>query len=104
VPYAVVEDIAASWERFAGMAAALTEPAPPGLILYAAGATDEGIRVISVWADAGAWQRFTAERLAPLVAALQEPLLPASVVRELEAEQLVVGAAPSSTGRERSTE
>ena len=102
MPYAIVEDIVASWERYAAVAAALTDPAPPGLILYAAGATDEGIRVIGVWADAQAWQRFRAERLAPAVAALQEPMLPPPVVRELEAEQLVVGAPPTSTGRGRS--
>jgi len=91
MPYAIVEDIAASWERYAAVAGALADPAAPGLILFAAGATDEGIRVIGVWEDAEAWERFRSERLGPAVARLQEPPPPPPVVRELTAGQLVVG-------------
>lgn len=99
MPYAIVEDIAASWERYAAASAAIVDPAPAGLILYAAGATDEGIRIIGVWEDAGAWERFRAERLVPAVAALQEPMLPPPAVRELEAGQLVMGGVVSERSR-----
>jgi hypothetical protein len=103
VPYAIVEDIAASWERYAATSGAIVNPAPAGLILYAAGATDEGIRIIGVWEDAGSWERFRVERLAPAVAALQEPMLPPPTLRELEAAQLVVGGAVSERSRQSRT-
>ncbi len=90
MPYAIVEDIAASWERYAAVAAAIADPTVPGLILYAAGATDEGVRVIAVCEDAEAWESFRRERLAPAVALLQEAPVPPPAVRELEAAHLVV--------------
>ena len=62
--YAFVEDIAASWERYERFAAALDGPAPPGLIVHAAGPTDEGFRIIGLWESEEAWHRFLAERLA----------------------------------------
>jgi hypothetical protein len=65
VPYAFVEDIAASWEHYQRFAAALEGPTPEGLILHAAGPTDEGFRIIGVWESEDAWQRFRKERLDP---------------------------------------
>lgn len=61
--YAFVEDVAASWERYEHFAAALEGPAPEGLILHAAGPTDEGFRIIEVWESEDAWERFLTERL-----------------------------------------
>jgi hypothetical protein len=63
VPYAFVEDIAASWEHYAAFAAALDGPAPEGLLLHAAGPTDEGFRIIGVWESEAAWDRFRKDRL-----------------------------------------
>jgi hypothetical protein len=63
VPYAFVEDIAASWEHYAAFAAALDGPAPEGLLLHAAGPTDEGFRIIGVWESEAAWDRFRTDRL-----------------------------------------
>ena len=63
MPYAFVQDIAASWEHYERFAAALEGSAPDGLILHAAGPTDEGFRIIGIWEDEGAWQRFRDERL-----------------------------------------
>ena len=63
MPYAFVEDIAASWEHYAAFAAALEDPLPEGLLLHAAGPTDEGFRIIGVWESEEAWDRFRAERL-----------------------------------------
>ena len=67
VSYAFVEDVAASWERYEHIAAALEGPAPEGLILHAAGPTDEGFRIIAVWESEEAWQRFLADRLGSAV-------------------------------------
>ena len=41
--YVVVEDVAASWEHYRPFADALAGTAPAGLIMHAAGRTDEGI-------------------------------------------------------------
>ena len=61
--YAFVEDIAASWEHYELFAAALEGSVPDGLLLHAAGPTEEGFRIIGVWESEAAWQRFRAERL-----------------------------------------
>jgi hypothetical protein len=58
VSYVVVEDVAASWERYEAFAAPLREAAPEGLILHAAGRTDEGFRIVEVWESEEAWRRF----------------------------------------------
>jgi hypothetical protein len=63
VPYAFVEDVAASWERYARFAAALEGPPPDGLLLHAAGPTDEGFRIIGVWESEADWDRFRENRL-----------------------------------------
>ena len=63
--YAFVEDIAASWEQYQRFAAALEGPMPEGLILHAAGPTDEGFRIIGLWESEDAWRRFCDDRLDP---------------------------------------
>ena len=54
MPYAFVNDVAASWEHYRRFAKALEGPIPDGLVLHAAGPTDEGEE---------AWERFRADRL-----------------------------------------
>ena len=56
--YAVVEDVAASWETYERFAADFESSKPEGLILHAAGRTDEGVRIIEVWESEEAWHRF----------------------------------------------
>lgn len=56
--YVLVEDVAASWERYEQLAAPLREGTPTGLILHAAGRTDEGFRIVEVWESEDAWRRF----------------------------------------------
>lgn len=56
--YVLVEDVAASWERYEQFAAPLREATPEGLILHAAGRTDEGFRIVEVWESEDAWRRF----------------------------------------------
>ena len=84
MPYAFVEDVAASWEQYARYADALSTP-PPGLILHAAGPTDEGFRIIDVWESEEAWERFRAERLAPSA----DPMLPPPLFRALRPAHVI---------------
>ena len=58
MPYAIVEDVAANWESYVRSAVDLEQRSCEGLILHAAGRTDEGVRIIEVWESAEAWQRF----------------------------------------------
>ena len=84
--YVVVGDVAASWERYDPLAAALTEPAPEGLILHLAGPTDEGFRIVGVWASEEAWLRF-AERVVPGDGSRE----PQQVLRTLHPRHVVYG-------------
>jgi hypothetical protein len=59
--YAFVQDIAASWEQYERLAAAIAAR-PEGLVLHVAGPTDEGFRIIGVWESEAAWRRFEAGR------------------------------------------
>jgi hypothetical protein len=95
VTYALVQDIAASWQQYELIAAATVEPVPGGLILHVAGPTAEGFRVIDVWESEDAWQRFRAERLAPAIAALGGPARPEPTFRSVEADHVVFGEAIS---------
>jgi hypothetical protein len=61
VSYVVVEDVAASWEQYGRFADALEGPAPAGLILHAAGPTDEGFRIVGVWESEAAWRSFASQ-------------------------------------------
>ena len=61
VSYVVVEDVAASWEQYGRFADALDGPTPVGLILHAAGPTDEGFRIVGVWESEEAWRRFATQ-------------------------------------------
>lgn len=92
VPYAFVQDVAASWEHYQQVTATVIEPAPSGLILHIAGPTDEGFRAIEVWESEQAWRRFETERLAPAIAALGGPARPEPTFRDLRALHVVVGS------------
>jgi hypothetical protein len=74
--YAFVQDIASSWEQYERVAAGLTKSAPSGLILYLAGPTDEGFRIIALCETEAAFKRFQTERLQPAIAALRWALTP----------------------------
>jgi len=101
VPYAFVEDIAASWEHYAELAAALDGPPPDGLLLHVAGPTDEGFRIIGVWESEAAWGRFCKDRLGREAVAGELP----ATVRVLRPAHVVRGVTPGvsvpSGGRRR---
>jgi hypothetical protein len=87
VSYALVQDVAASWEQYERFAAAMAG-SPPGLILHVAGPTDEGFRIIEVWETEAAWERFSEELQGTALA--DEPLqLP--VLRALRPVHVVFG-------------
>jgi hypothetical protein len=86
--YVIVEDVAASWEHYRRFAEALSKPPPIGLIVHAAGPTDEGFRIVGVWESADAWRRFVAERLGDAVGADAGA---SPVVRSLRAAHIVIG-------------
>jgi hypothetical protein len=94
--YAIVQDIASSWEHYERVAAGLTDPAPPGLIVHLAGPTDEGFRVIAIWENETAWQAFRAERLQTAIAALGGPSRPEPTLRDLHATHVVLGSINSA--------
>jgi hypothetical protein len=88
VSYAFVEDIAASWEQYERFAGALEGPVPKGLLLHAAGPTDEGIRIVEVWESEEAWAAYLDGRSA---APGDTKPHPPSVRRELRPRHVVVG-------------
>lgn len=56
--YVIVHDVPATWEQYEEVLRPLVEPTPEGLILHAAGKTDEGYRTVDVWESKAAWERF----------------------------------------------
>ena len=95
--YAFVQDVASSWEQYERVTAAMVEPVPSGLMLHVAGPTDEGFRIIDIWENEEAWQRFQAERLAPAIAAFGGPARPEPTFRDLHPAHVVLGH-PSARG------
>jgi hypothetical protein len=98
VPYAFVEDIAASWEQYDRFAAAFDGPPPEGLLLHAAGPTDEGFRIIGIWESEADWDRFRADRLGLEAEAVGEVR---PTVRVLRPAHVVQGVSTPPGGRRR---
>lgn len=90
-PYAVICDIAASRASYPASELALAGDAAPGLLLHAAGATDDGYRVIDVWESEAAWVRHCATSVVPTVTAYSSP----PVVRGLHVRHIVLGNPPA---------
>lgn len=67
MPYAWVQDVAADWQTYERVVAALGDDVPEGLITHVAGPTDSGFRIIGVWDSREAWERFREVRLRPAV-------------------------------------
>jgi hypothetical protein len=97
--YAYVQDVASSWEQYERLAAGLINPPPTGLLVRAAGPTDEGVRIIDIWESEEAWERFRADRLGPAMAALGGPSRPEPTFRDLRPEHVVVRIQASSPPR-----
>lgn len=85
MPYVFVEDVAASWECYEDFAGALRGTPPEGLLVHAAGRTEEGFRVVAVWESEEAWRSFV-ER-----AGSTAPAGAPSAFRALHPEHVVYG-------------
>ena len=92
VSYVVVEDVAASWEQYRRIADALSGSAPDGLILHAAGPTDEGFRIVGVWESEDAWRSFATQ----LNAGSDSPEL-VHAFRALRPKHVIYGVTQSSS-------
>jgi hypothetical protein len=101
VPYAFVEDVAASWEHYARFAAALEGLPPDGLLLHAAGPTDEGFRIIAVWESEAAWDRFREARLGGEAESVGEAPATVRVLRPAHVVHGVTQSVSASSGGRR---
>jgi hypothetical protein len=93
VSYVVVEDIAASWEQYDQFAAALAGATPAGLILHAAGPTDEGFRIVEVWETEEAWLGFAGHE-----SSADGMSGPPQVFRALRPAHVIYGKQPGREG------
>jgi hypothetical protein len=84
--FAVVHDVAASWHDYHRIGSTRLEARPAGLLVHAAGPTDDGFRTIDIWVSENAWQRDRDRWSAPLHG-LEAQL----VARELHVVHLITG-------------
>ena len=87
--YVLVEDVAASWDRYEAIARSV-ERAPRGLLIHVAGPTDEGFRIVEVWESEAAWRRFEPDLRAAL-GSDGSVTRPRTAVRDLEGIHEVLG-------------
>jgi hypothetical protein len=86
-PYAVVRDIAASWATYLPGNLGGRGEGAPGLLLHAAGVTDDGYRIIDVWESEDAWVRHRDSTDERAFGELASP----PVVRGLHVRHIVIG-------------
>ena len=92
--YACVQDVPASWETYLALVAGLGDETPPGLLIHAAGPTEEGFRMIDVWETKAAFDRFHDVRLRPLGDREGDPPSLRRTIRELAVECVIRAAPP----------
>jgi hypothetical protein len=90
-PFAQVLDVPASWATYVAMATFLGDDVPDGLLVHAAGRTDEGFRTIELWSSKGAWDEFSSQGLVELRSWYRERAGASPTLRELEVEHIVRG-------------
>ena len=90
--YAFVQDIPATWDRYHGIGDALRTAVPEGLVIHAAGPTEEGFRIIGVWHSREAWDRFRDDRLGAIFEALAGGSRIQPTYRELNVAHLLSGS------------
>jgi hypothetical protein len=90
--YAFVQDIAATWDEYAHLAAAIAAR-PEGLVIHVAGPTDDGFRIIGVWESEAAWRRFEAESQREHASAGPPTLI---TFRALQPRHVVYGPLPAA--------
>jgi hypothetical protein len=85
--YAFVHDVAASWYEYKRLGPAANPP-PRGLLLQAAGPTDEGIRIIGIWRSEADWRTHGRDRHLSTLGALGDP---AESFRDIPTVLLLLG-------------
>ncbi len=94
VAFAVVYDVAASWENYDAVRSLVIGSAQSELVVHAAGRTADGFRIIDVWTSEAAWRRFQQ----PLDVAFDGQSVP-PVVRELRVDHLLTPWAEARDAR-----
>lgn len=88
-PFVLVQDVPASWERYAPIERSL-EAVPRGLVLHVAGPTDEGFRIVEVWESEADWLAF-AESTGLALAEVDPAVGARPVVRVFATAHVVMG-------------
>ena len=87
--FAFVQDVPATWDTYSGITETLSANRPEGLVLHAAGPTDEGFRMIGIWDSRETWDRFRAERLNKILESLTCGTRAQPTYRELQIAHLI---------------
>lgn len=94
--YALVHDVPASWELYDAVARLLRR-APQGLLVHVAGPTEEGFRIVEVWASETAWRAFE-PHLGAALGSIDPVVRRRTVVRDLLGAHEVLGKGPPTPG------
>ena len=87
--YAFVQDVPATWDTYAQIVETLSASRPEGLVLHAAGPTDEGFRMIGIWDSREMCDRFRDEHLSKILASLTGGTRFQPTYRELKIAHLI---------------
>jgi hypothetical protein len=94
--FAVVRDVPASWTVYLEGADELGRQAPQGLLAHAAGPTDEGFRVVDVWASRSEWEQFRDRSPAATLDVKVRQPRPHGTFREFEVRDLYLASMPQA--------
>jgi hypothetical protein len=97
--YAFVQDVPATWDTYRGVAETLAAGYPEGLVVHAAGPTEEGFRMIGIWDSREMCERFRDERLTTILDSLTCGTRIQPTSRELQIAHLISGEAALSSLR-----
>ena len=87
--YAFVHDVPATWDTYHDIAETLSQDRPEGLVVHAAGPTDEGFRMIGIWDSPEMWDRFRDEHLSKILESLTCRTRVQPTLRELRIAHLI---------------
>ncbi len=89
--YAFVQDVPATWDTYRDIAEALAPDGPDGLVVHAAGPTDEGFRMIEIWDSRELCDRFRDAHLSKILTSLTSGTRRQPTYRELRIAHLITG-------------
>jgi hypothetical protein len=91
--YALVQDTPATWDTYLEIAEDLGANRPEGLLVHAAGPTEEGFRMIGIWDSRDTWDRFRDHHVGLMFDGLAGSSHTRSTYRELNVLHLFLGPA-----------